>query len=198
MVCRGAKQYYILAMRIAVLIFCQALTLCAADEFRLRPSVEDIPERGKVSSYILLCQGSQISFIPPLDAELVKTDEKTQTVNLQPFNGGYTLTLTVLTNLPTTNGQALAEQEGRRFTGGRLLDFTTAYTGSGAAPQAEWIYGTAPTVLRTRMAFLTVDGRVVAVSLTGNSDEFSRLLPSFANFLNTVKVIGRPRSRPQG
>jgi hypothetical protein len=182
-------------MKFAALILLGALSLSragAAEEFRVTASVEEIPERGRVASCVLSFGGAHIAFTPPANAGMVTTDESVRTVKVQPFNGGYSITVTVLTNQPGTSPETLANEVGRNFAEGRPFDLATAYTGSGSAPQAEWLFGKT-VMLRTRTVFPTVEGLVLAVSLTANYREFSKLEAAFANFLNTIKAVGPHR-----
>ncbi|MBU6399188.1 MAG: hypothetical protein KGS61_02630 [Verrucomicrobia bacterium] len=174
-----------------------ASPLASADRFELRHQPLVIPERGTVTSTVIVAEQYEFSFVPPTGWRY-EFDAKGRKITFFCYESNAAIGLRIVSRVnpapdPLDRG-ALRRRVLGQFPGARIRAECDCYAsdGSGPAFDLEETRANRPKWVR-RLAFVPFPGGVLEFSLFAGPSEFDRFLESFGELLTSfrVRAIGR-------
>ena len=171
--------------------------LPAAESLRFFTQPLIIPERGAVTSCILLLGTNRFSFLPPPDWR-VQCDDNSKTVTLTSSDLGVGVHFKFITDRSQT-GQPLQADIFRprvlaRFPGGIITNEFTCFTSGreGLAFDVDHV-GAKKMKMTTRLAFVPFPGGLVEFDLTTTQKQFELYQLPFGNLLTSFRIEPAPK-----
>jgi len=170
--------------------------LGAEAEFRLFTEVSEIPERGKVTNYVLLMHGRRFSFLPP-PRWCVRPDAAGKRVHLLPQDLRAGISFEVVfqedADIPPLNEQALRQRVLDRYPEAKITNEFRCYT-SGAEGTAFDIERLVEhqTPVSSRIAFVRFAGGTVEFELTTDTARFADYHLAFGRLLSSFRIEPAP------
>jgi hypothetical protein len=169
----------------------------AAAEFRLSTRPVAIPERGKVTGYVLHSSGWRFSFLPPPNWA-IKENPATETVVMMARDLTSSITLRHVTQIGETNAPVAPAQYRTdvlaAYPGAKITAEFACHTGDreGWACDLEQS-NSARSKTAMRLAFVPAGKGRLEFKLTTPREKFSRHIFGFDNLLTTFRTESIPR-----
>jgi len=166
--------------------------LGAEDGFRLFTKPLEIPERGEVTSCVVIAGGKRFSFVPP-ERWSMKPDAVKKTVNLLPEDFGAGIRFKILPGQneeqPELKAEQLRQQILERFPGARIVNEFKCFAGEkeGLAFDFERL-AEKETPVSCRLAFVAFRGGMVEFELITSTKKFTNYQPVFGCVLTSFLI----------
>lgn len=163
-----------------------------ADRFQLRQQPLLIPERGEVTSCVIVMETNQVVFLPPADW-LVRTGAAEKKVTMRSPDGAILFSLKFVeaaTNgTPKLEAEAISQQVKERFPRATVVGQYTCYSGvgSGLAFDLEQT-GAQREKIHTRIAFVPMPGYLLEFNATAINSPLKQWEFHYGNLLAALRV----------
>jgi len=169
-----------------------AVSRLIADEVRFFPQAFDIPERGKVTAYVLLLQTNRFTFLPPPQWQVnFEPKERRSLLTSPDLTAAITIQVLSLEHPPKAplEAEPLRAELMRRFPGAKILRESRCYLSAiqGLAFDLERAGDKGARVV-TRQAFAPFSGGMLEFSLTAPQNKFESLRLAFSNVLTSFQI----------
>jgi hypothetical protein len=158
-----------------------------------------IPERGPVTSYVVVCASNQFAFLPP-PGWLISPDAKERTITLKSRDYSSSLSLKIVPAVQSPSTELKADDLRQlirdRYPGVRIVREFACHTasGDGLAFDVEQVVQSKRVISR-RLAFVPVPGGRVEFNLTCSPDKLASLHTTFGNLLTSFRVQPAPKEK---
>lgn len=182
---------------LALMLLLPAKLLPAAESLRFFTQPLVIPERGTVTSCVILLGSNRFSFLPPADWR-VHCDDSTKLVTLTSRDLGVGLHFKFVSDRFQTGQplqvEMLRTQVLQRFSNGKIANEFACFTSGreGLAFDVEYT-GAKKIKMLTRLAFIPFPGGLVEFNLTGTEKQFESNHLAFGNLLTSFRIEPAPK-----
>lgn len=170
-----------------------------AEDFKMLPQSLHIPERGEVTSYLILTASNRFSFLPP-PAWNVSESAAEKSVTCVPDDFGAKISFKIIPgisrNVQDLRTDAFRNEVAARYPGARVVGEFRCYTGgkSGLAFDVERSFEKRPPVT-SRLAFVPFEGGLVEFELTTETRRFSHYHLVLGNLLTSFRIEAIPSKK---
>lgn len=178
-----------------LLLIGQSLSAAESLRFFTQPLV--IPERGTVTSCVILLGTNRFSFLPPPDWR-VHCDDSTKSVALTSRDLGVGIHFKFVSDRFQTDQplqpETLRTQVLQRFSGGKIANEFACFTSGreGLAFDVEYT-GAKKVRMLTRLAFIPFPGGLVEFNLTATEKQFESNQLALGNLLTSFHIEPAPK-----
>lgn len=177
-------------LSVQVLFYCW-LPLKGAEIFRLFPQPLQIPERGEVTSYVLLTGGNRFSFLPPTEWQVSGNAEKGEVTLLsgdQIACISFKFVMKEIAFEEKPDSGKWRKEALRRYPRAKMLSESGCYSGQGQGICFEFErVASNKAKLSTRLAFVPFADGVVEFLLTVPKEKAEHYNFTFANLLTSFR-----------
>lgn len=170
-----------------------------AEGFKMLPQPLHIPERGEVTSYVILTVSNRFSFLPP-PAWNVSESAAEMSVTCVPDDYGAKISFKIVPGIPKSiqdlQADAFRSEVAARYPEARVVSEFLCYTSGkpGLAFDLERSFEKRPP-MTTRLAFVPFEGGMVEFELTTETRKVSRYRLVLGNLLTSFRIAAIPATK---
>lgn len=169
-----------------------AFTIQAETNFRLSTRNEAIPENGIVSYTVLRSEVNEFSFLPPPQWRQA-IDQKASSISwtAPDYRTSIQMQLhnTTSNGIPKLQAESLRQELTSRHKQVKILEQFPCYSSGSAGLAFDWERpGEGGFTIRSRSAFLPIDGGLVELTLTASKEQFETRQMDLMRLLNSLRI----------